>query len=494
VVCLAIAVIGSAPAGSPPGAAAVRRAAISDTQLAAVTSGVLYLEVVAAPGDTAAKVAAIYAGSEKAAPAIRAANDGSEPTAETFYRIPFELLLNVHRRAVLSALYPEELPRSPLVHGSDGEGPYGLYRLRSGEALYSSVVVRFCGRVDPAEVNALAEVIAARSGIKDVRRIPADYPVKIPLNLILPEFLPEGAPERVEVEDRIASMIRYRLSSGAARLQGVHVILDAGHGGDDPGAESHGVSEDEYAYDVMCRVRDLLIRRTAARVATTIRDRSTGYQPIEGRLRRGTDEYLLTEPPYDLRSPGAATTGVNLRWQFANKELDRLTAQGVDPEKVIFISFHADSLHRSLRGTMIYVPGREHRRALPRGVSAADLDRAEGLSRSLARELILSLRAREVAVHPFIPIRDHVIRSGRRWIPAVLRASRVPHSLLIEIVNLNNDLDRERIVEGKFRQNVAAAVVEALTRHYAEDCPAPPVLASRAGGGASLDIGSGTMK
>jgi N-acetylmuramoyl-L-alanine amidase len=455
-------------------ASAVRRAAISDTLLASEVEGSLFLEVLAEKGDTAQSLASTWATSDSAAGALREANDGAEPQAGRFYRLPIETLLDEHRRAVLSALYPEEIPRSPLTFAADSKGPYAVYRLKRGEALYSNVVVRFCGRVDPQEVSLLSEEIATRSGVTNVRKIPADHPIHIPLDLLSPEFMPAGTPEREEVEETLAAAARHKLSKTATQLEGVHVILDAGHGGDDSGAIIEGVDEDEYAYDVMCRVRDLLLKKTRAKVITTIRDRSSGFSPLEGVIGADRDEYLLTDPPYDLKSNGATVTGVNMRWKLANKELSRLAAEEIPGERVVFLSLHADSLHPSLRGTMIYVPGREHRRTFPAGVSAADLDRSEGLSRSLAREIVASLRAGKLTVHSFLPIRNHVIRSGRRWIPAVLRASKVPHSLLIEIANLNNASDRDLIVKSDFRQRLANAVVDALGRYYSKARKEPP--------------------
>src|SRR5262249_47151211 len=157
-----------------------------------------------------------------------------------------------------------------------------------------------------------------------------------------------------------------RLPVPVASLRGVHVILDAGHGGDDAGAVRAGVREKEYAYDIMCRIRDRLMKTTGAEVVTTIRDRSTGFRPLDGRIRGDSDEQILSDPPYDLRSPGATVTGVNLRWKIANEELARLGAAGVPADRVVFLSIHADSLHPSIRGAMVYVPGPEHRRAVPK--------------------------------------------------------------------------------------------------------------------------------
>ncbi|MEJ2189064.1 MAG: hypothetical protein P8Y93_06520, partial [Acidobacteriota bacterium] len=91
----------------------------------------------------------------------------------------------------------------PLEYGEDRQGPYAVYRLRKGEALYSAVVVRFTGQLLAKQVNQTAMEIAGRSGIKDVTDIPIGYPVKIPLELLLPAYLPHDDPRRLWInQDR----------------------------------------------------------------------------------------------------------------------------------------------------------------------------------------------------------------------------------------------------------------------------------------------------
>ena len=46
---------------------------------------------------------------------------------------------------------------------------------------------------------------------------------------------------------------------------------------------------------------------------------------------------------------------------LANEIFAELTAkESVAPEKVVFLSLHADSLHRSMRGATVYVPGERY--------------------------------------------------------------------------------------------------------------------------------------
>ncbi|MGH9869163.1 MAG: N-acetylmuramoyl-L-alanine amidase family protein [Candidatus Polarisedimenticolia bacterium] len=377
-----------------------------------------------------------------------------------------------------------------LTFVDDPKGPYAIYRLKRGEALYSSVIMKYTGRLDPGEVAQVARQVSALSGIRDTRSIPAGFPVKIPLELILPEYLPEGDPRRASYEAGLAAAGRYRITAQASDLRGVHIILDAGHGGDDIGARHNGVHEDDYVYDIMCRIKELVEKTTGAKVLTTLRDRSSGFQPLPGPFLIDRDEHLLTTPVYEMRQPHVTTAGVNLRWYLVNSYYRRLLREGADPQKVVFLSLHADSLHPSARGAMVYVPGQNFRdqtyghagRLYERRevtelryvkFSPQERERSEGFSRRLASRIVDSFRSAGLPVHADKPVRDHVIRMRRTYAPAVIRSSLVPQSLLLEVVNLANGKDAALIGQESFRQKVATAVVEAFKRHYNGDKRAP---------------------
>ena len=368
-----------------------------------------------------------------------------------------------------------------LAYGSDDSGAFAKYRLKRGEALYS-VVMRFTGRVDSQEVNDVAFAIAGRSGIEDVTDIPTGYGVKIPLDDLLPEYLPATDPRRVAWEKSQANVSRYINPASSRNLEGVTVILDAGHGGRDRGASHNGVSEHEYVYDILCRIKALLERDTAARVLTTIKDRREGYRVRDSnRLPRNQAEMLLTDPPFPLSEPYVS---VNLRWYLTNSYYRRLVGEGSDPLKIVFTSLHADARHPGLGGAMVYVPGEQYRRsrygysgpvyARIREVrekpyvsfTRAQRERSEGLSRQFARALVRSFRAREIPVHPYDPVRERIIRKRRSWVPAVLRCSEVPVQVLIEVSNLNNLDDSRLLSDPAYRQKVAEAYVDALGLYY----------------------------
>jgi len=371
---------------------------------------------------------------------------------------------------------------SDLTYGRDAEGPYAAYRLKRGEALYSAVVVRFTGRVDVQEVNDLTVRVAARSGIRDPKHIPIGYKVRIPLDLLLTEYLPRDDPRRQEWERHQAEVERYTNPARSRNLEGVAVILDAGHGGRDRGAAHHGVWEHDYVYDVLCRVKTLLESRTRARVIPTIKDRRDGFKVQEkARLARNQAEVLLTDPPFPL---SGTVPSVNLRWYLSNSWYRKLVREGTDPSKIVFTSLHADARHPSLQGAMVYVPGAEYRsgrygsrrevyaryreaREEPYvAFTREQRERSEGLSRQFADDLIEAFGDGGVRVHPYLPVRERIIRRGRAWVPAVLRCNIVPVEVLIEISNLSNPQDSKAIADPAYRQKVAEAYVDALGRYF----------------------------
>jgi N-acetylmuramoyl-L-alanine amidase len=374
--------------------------------------------------------------------------------------------------------------------------PYAIYRLQKGEALYSSVAIRFTGRVYSKDVGDVIDRIVQVNCIDDVAKMPIGYAVKIPMSLLLPEYLPADDPARISLEMSKRESAKLAKRTRANGLAGVHVILDAGHGGRDAGTTHDGVWESSYVYDVMCRLKRILEKRSSAVVSATTRSQQGGYAVAEDdELEERTDHIVLTSPRYDLDD---ATVGVNLRWYLANSLFRKAVRRGVAKEKTVFLSIHADSLHPALRGAMAYIPAerfvtgsyakredvylaraevREH--PVVRHDEEESLE-AEGLSRDLASSIIASFQSNHLNVHPFHPIRDSVVRDEREWVPAVIRYNLVPTRLLLEVCNLGNIHDRAMMKTRKFRQRMAEAIYEGLVAFYADRDRGPTVVASGA--------------
>jgi N-acetylmuramoyl-L-alanine amidase len=375
-----------------------------------------------------------------------------------------------------------------LEYGQDSEGPYAIYRLKEGEAMYTSVIVRYTDLETHEVISKACERVQARSGITDPHDLKVGTVIKVPLDMLAPQYMPEGTPEREHYEDvlRVAADL-HETHVKSRDLQGVVVILDAGHGGRDYGAAvpELGLYEDELNYDIMCRAKRILEQQTLAKVYVTSRDNSQGYEPTTAtRFDHDTDEFLLTDPPYANTD---AKVSANLRWYLANSYFRRERAAGVDDRKIVFSSFHCDKLYNGrMRGAMIYIPGArlrnaeegrsggeytrcaEVREAQYVHTTSSDHRRDEALSRNFAVVLLDQLGKHQIRRHKDSdPIRAQIRQDGGvEYVPAVLRGAAVPTKVLIEAANLSNSTDCSRLADPEWRQMFAEAYVAALKAFF----------------------------
>ena len=399
-------------------------------------------------------------------------------------RIPAAMLLAPFRPAVGST-------DGVLVYGEDAEGPYAEYTLKKGEALYSAVIIRFSGLLHPTAVLEAADLVAKRSGIADVTKMPTGQRLKIPLEMLATPWLPENDPRRVAASLEERELEAAPLPAVPRSLKGVHVLLDPGHGGADIGARSgrHGVWESDYVYDIACRVGRLLAKEPGVTVHYLVRDGKAACRVQDARkLPMNKKRVVATHPPH-LNQPGASTkSGVNLRWYLANSIYRDLVGRGVARESIVFLSLHADSLHKDLSGAMVYVPGERYRRgsygvrgesysryaewreAPSVSFSRAERLRDEKLSTRLAKSILAGYRAEQLPVHDDAPIRDHIVRGvrGRRgvFVPAVLRGAAVPAKVLLETANINNAKDAALLADPQGRERMARAVVRGVRGYF----------------------------
>lgn len=459
----------------------------------AVAEGWQHVITAEVPAQSLWHIASWFTGDGERFRELRARNRMADDTLRIGQRllVPRELLLPAFAAVLppppaVAVAAAGAAAGAELAYRSDAAGEYAVYRLRAGEALYSAVVVRFTGRVFADDVNALAAELATLNRIPDVTDMAIGQEVRIPLDLLLPEYLPPGHPRRAEYERGLTESARYSNTVLARRLEGVTVIIDPGHGGQDPGAIADGVWESTYVYDIALRVRARLAATTAARVAVTTSD-GDGFRILDrDRLPRSRGHRVLTSPPYPIEDP---RQGLHFRWYLANSLYRKaLASNGSDAEKVIFLSIHADALHPTIRGAMIYVPAasltrgtygkqgspytaRAEFREQPQvSFSFQHRVRSEGLSRQLAEHLLTSFARHGLGIHPEKPVRDRIIRSrrSRPFVPAVVRYNAVPAKLLVEVCNLSNREDRRLIETRAFRERMARAIVDGILAYYGQ--------------------------
>ena len=374
--------------------------------------------------------------------------------------------------------------RGMLSFGEDASGRYAAYRMRKGEALYSSVVIRFTDRVDPKGVNELADRIARRSGIADVRGIQPGQLIKIPISFLSDPFQPEGSSELAEEREVRAEVRRTVRVEAGPKLKGVRIVLDAGHGGVDPGARANGLWESDFVYDIAMRVRRLLEQETDAQVSSTIRYPGLGFKSREEIRTPSHAAEILTTPPFAVDGESPSAVNVHLRWVLANDWFSAFRKAKGDAQKTLFLSFHADSLHPSARGSMVYVPGAslvpasfalggaktgrvaEARRSARVAFTGREKLQGEARSRQFSEALLKALHRDRIPVHANRPIRNVIYRGGGKWVPAVIRYSTGATKALIEVANLTNEDDAANLRDPEFRERYAAAVVNAIRAYY----------------------------
>jgi N-acetylmuramoyl-L-alanine amidase len=199
-------------------------------------------------------------------------------------------------------------------------------------------------------------------------------------------------------------------------------------------------------------------------------------------IRDNHDEQLLTTPRYPNTD---VVVSANLRWYLANSYVRKAIEGEGGLDNVLFTSFHADALHPSMGGAMVYIPSARHSTGrysasarYSRYVEVAerptvsysqnDRLRSQAMSSLFAERFCGSLRSANLRVHERKPVRGYITRRqrGGEWVPAVLRYNAAPTKVLIEIGNMKNPADAANMRDPAWRERFAAAYVDAVIDNY----------------------------
>ena len=406
--------------------------------------------------------------------------------------------------------------KPPLKLKQDKSGKfYAHYQMKHGETLYSSVVIRFTGRLLNDEVNQVANKLLKLNNISDAKLIQTRRKIRIPLEWLSEEYLgsqtndvssrktsvkktKKKKTKKIKSSKAVASKKKLKRGKSTQKavaqktkskrknnVHKIHVILDSGHGGRDPGATAGSrknkdlIYEDEVVYDISKRMSKLF-KKQGIIVHPTLSDPNQ-KQPIRYLSHsHDRDERLLVTPHYLTRN---ARIGVNMRVYLVNHIFKNLRKKKVPAENILFISLHGDALHSSLSGAMVYFPDSRLRRGRFNMSSKIyrkrkeystnltykprDNKYSEKLSKSFGKNIINEFRELGLRTHRVSSaVRGYLYRKGKKTLPAVLRYSMVPTSVLVEIANLNNRLDRRDLLKSKIRQKIAKAITNSVTTHF----------------------------
>ena len=406
--------------------------------------------------------------------------------------------------------------KPPLKLKQDKSGKlYAHYQMKHGETLYSSVVIRFTGRLLNDEVNQVANKLLKLNNISDAKLIQTRQKIRIPLEWLSEEYLGSQTNDvssrktsvkktnkkktkKIKSSKAVASKKKLKRGKSTQKavaqktkskrknnVHKIHVILDSGHGGRDPGATAGSrknkdlIYEDEVVYDISKRMSKLF-KKQGIIVHPTLSDPNQ-KQPIRYLSHsHDRDERLLVTPHYLTRN---ARIGVNMRVYLVNHIFKNLRKKKVPSENILFISLHGDALHSSLSGAMVYFPDSRLRRGRFNMSSKIyrkrkeystnltykprDNKYSEKLSKSFGKNIINEFRELGLRTHRVSSaVRGYLYRKGKKTLPAVLRYSMVPTSVLVEIANLNNRLDRRDLLKSKIRQKIAKAITNSVTTHF----------------------------
>lgn len=222
----------------------------------------------------------------------------------------------------------------------------------------------------------------------------------------------------------------------STQLRGKVYYVSAGHGGPDPGAighsDGHQLCEDEYAYDVALRLCRNLISHGATAYMVN-RDPDDGIRD-EKYLKCDSDEVLWG----DIRQSAGQKARLTQRSNVVNGLYEKHTQQGVKDQTLVCI--HVDSRNKSQRTDLFFY----HLSS-----SSDGRDLAQQMQ-STMREKYRQYRS-SGEYHGTVTARDlHMLRECK------------PTGVYIELANIRNSTDQQRIVLKRNRELLADWLLEGL--------------------------------
>jgi N-acetylmuramoyl-L-alanine amidase len=215
------------------------------------------------------------------------------------------------------------------------------------------------------------------------------------------------------------------------------IVIDAGHGGHDPGAQANGITEAELTLDIAKRLQALLLERPGTEVVLT----------------RATDEFISLQE----------------RTAIANRE-------GAD----LFLSIHANASPQPIaRGVETYflnfsttheaeaVAARENETSAQTMGNLPELVKSITLNNKLAESKELADMVQKAMIKRLTPQNATIRDLGVKQAPFVVLIGAQMPSVLAEVSFLTNRSDAVLLKQSAYRQKIAQALFDAVVSYQA---------------------------
>ena len=213
------------------------------------------------------------------------------------------------------------------------------------------------------------------------------------------------------------------------------IVLDAGHGGHDPGARANGLSEAELVLDVTLRLRDLLEKQPG----------------IEVTLTRDTDRFI----PLEERTAIANRHGADLFLSIHANASRNPRARGIE---TYFLNFATNPEAEAVAARENSASGKSMH-SLPDIVRAIALNNKIDESRDFA-DMVQKAMVRRLATR-----NSQVKDLGVKQAPFVVLIGAGMPSVLAEISFVTNKQEGTLLKTGAYRQQIAESLLDAILRY-----------------------------
>jgi N-acetylmuramoyl-L-alanine amidase len=287
--------------------------------------------------------------------------------------------------------------------------------------------------------SGLAPTVPGRVPVENTRPIQPPDPKTVPAaKEPVPLLSRPAAAVAATVPSPVAPTTNSNGQFSLARQLGLgisRIVLDAGHGGHDPGARSNGIEEAELVLDVTLRLRELLEKQPG----------------IEVTLTRSTDQFI----PLEERTAIANRNGADLFLSIHANASRNPKARGIE---TYFLNFASNPEAEAVAARENSASGRTMH-SLPEIVRAIALNNKIDESRDFAEMVQKSMVRR-------LTTRNKLVRDlGVKQAPFVVLIGAGMPSVLAEISFVTNKQEGALLKTPAYRQQIAESLFDAIVRY-----------------------------